>query len=148
MKDPNVDAVSICLPNHLHLPAATAALRAKKHVICETPPALSAAEAKRIAAAAAKSGKGLLYAAQRRFGGAEQAARQAIERGYAGEVYHARASWMRTRGIPAGTGGYPEKPRSGGGVMIGPGPQVLSRAWYLRGRPKPLSAFAVMPRKL
>ena len=46
--------------------------------------------------AAAKAGKVLLYACQRRFGGAEQAARLTIDKGYVGEAYHARASWMRT----------------------------------------------------
>src|SRR5437588_728285 len=72
--DVQVDAVSICLPNALHLPVALAALKAGKHVICETPPALNAGDAKKLAAAAAKAGKVLLYACQRRFGGFEQAA--------------------------------------------------------------------------
>jgi predicted dehydrogenase len=148
LKDANIGAVSICLPNHLHAPVALKALKAGKHVLCETPPTLDAAEAKKLAAAAEKAGKVLLFAAQRRFGGAEQAARQAIEKGYAGDVYHARASWMRTRGIPAGTGWYTDKSKSGGGAMIDTGLQVLDLAWYLMGRPKPLSAFAVMPRKL
>jgi predicted dehydrogenase len=155
IKDPNIDAVSICLPNHLHLPAATAALRAKKHVICETPPALTAAEAKRIAAAAGKSGKVLLYAAQRRFGGGEQAARQAIEKGYAGEVYHARATWMRTRGIPvgsapvapgsppgAGSGWYADRSKSGGGAVMDLGVQMLDLARDLMGSPRAVSVFA------
>src|SRR5258708_244601 len=78
-----------------------------------------AGEVKKLAAAAAKSGKVLLYAAQRRFGGAEQAAVQALAKGYAGDVYHARASWMRTRGVTSGTGGwFTDKSRSGGGAMI------------------------------
>src|SRR5688572_27795314 len=51
VKDPAIDAVSICLPNHLHLPIALAALKAKKHVVCETPPTLNAGEAKRLAVA-------------------------------------------------------------------------------------------------
>src|SRR3954471_20020694 len=46
VKDPNVDAISLCLPNHLHLPVALAVLRSGKHVLCETPPALNAGEAK------------------------------------------------------------------------------------------------------
>src|SRR6188768_1554217 len=99
--DKSIEAVSLCLPNHLHAPVALAALKAGKHVICETPPALGAGEAKKLSAAAAKAGKVLLYAAQRRFGGAEQAAVQALAKGYAGDAYHARASWMRTRGVPS-----------------------------------------------
>ncbi len=41
----DVDVVHICTPNHLHAPVAEAALAAGKHVICEKPLALDAAEA-------------------------------------------------------------------------------------------------------
>jgi hypothetical protein len=71
-RDPDLAAISICLPTYLHLPIALAALKAGKHVICETPPALTAAEARKLAGAAEKSGKVLLFAAQRHFGAGEQ----------------------------------------------------------------------------
>jgi predicted dehydrogenase len=148
LSDGNIGAVSIALPNHLHSPVALKALKAGKHVLCETPPTVDASEAKKLAAAAEKAGKVLLFAAQRRFGGAEQASHQAVAKGFAGDVYHARASWMRTRGIPAGTGWYTDKSKSGGGAMIDTGLQVLDLAWHLMGQPRPVSAFAVMPRKL
>jgi predicted dehydrogenase len=141
--DPQIDLVSICLPNDLHAPIAIAALRSGKHVLCETPPAHSLAETKKMAAAAEKSGKVLLYAAQRRFGGAEQAAQQAIFKGYIGEVRHVRASWMRTRGKPAGTGWYADKSRSGGGAMLDLGLPMLDLGWALMGQPEPQSVFAV-----
>ena len=145
--DPQVDAVSLCVPNDLHAPLALAALKAGRHVICETPPTIDAGEAKKLVAAAAKAGKTLLYAAQRRFGGAEQAALQALAKGYAGETYHARAAWMRTRGLPAGTGWFTDKSRSGGGAIIDLGMQMLDLGWTLLGRPKPLTAFGVVHQK-
>lgn len=43
--DPNVDAVYNPLPNHLHVPMTLAAAKAGKHVLCEKPIAMSAAEA-------------------------------------------------------------------------------------------------------
>src|SRR5689334_3881807 len=46
LHDPKVDAVIICLPNHLHFPATLAALEAGKHVLCEKPPTMTAAEMK------------------------------------------------------------------------------------------------------
>ncbi len=145
--DKELDVVSVCVPNHQHAAMSAAALKAGKHVLCEKPPALNAKEARRIQAAAVKAGKVILYANQRRFGGGEQAARQAIEKGYAGEVYHARASWMRTRGIPRGTGWYTDKSKSGGGVLCDLGVSVLDLAWSMLGQPKPLTAFGTVHRK-
>jgi len=147
IKDKSIDAISICLPNHLHAPIALAALRAGKHVVIEAPPALSASEAKKIEAAAAKNGKLVLYAHQRRFGASELAAKQTIDKGYAGDVYHARAVWTRTRGVPIGTGWYTDKTKSGGGAMIDLGTHLLDLAWHLIGQPKPLTAFAITHQK-
>jgi predicted dehydrogenase len=45
LKDPEIEAVHICTPNALHFPMAKAALEAGKHVLCEKPLAMSAAEA-------------------------------------------------------------------------------------------------------
>jgi predicted dehydrogenase len=56
VRDPAVDVVHICTPNHLHLPLAEAALAAGKHVICEKPLALDAADAQRLLDAATGSG--------------------------------------------------------------------------------------------
>jgi predicted dehydrogenase len=111
-------------------------------VLVEKPPGLNAREARRVASAATKSGKVLLYAFQRRFGGAEQSAKQAIARGYAGHLHHVRASWLRTRGVPHGTGWFGDKARSGGGAMIDLGCHMLDLAWWLMDQPKPLSVFA------
>src|SRR5947207_2838978 len=145
--DVDLDAVSVCLPNHLHAPMTIAALRAGKHVMCEKPPALSVAEARKMHKAATKAGRILLYSVQRRFGGHELAAKQAIAKGLAGDVYHARATWMRTRGIPMGTGWFTEKCRSGGGALIDIGVHMLDLAWYLLGQPKPISAYGVTHQK-
>ena len=44
--DPGIGIVSVCLPNFLHTEVTQAALRAGKHVLCEKPLALAAAEAR------------------------------------------------------------------------------------------------------
>jgi predicted dehydrogenase len=147
LADDDIDAVSVCLPNNLHAPVTIAALKAGKHVLCEKPPALNATEAKKIESAATKAGKIVMYSVQRRFGGAEQAAKQAIDKGYAGDVYHARGTWMRTRGIPIGTGWFIDKSKAGGGALIDIGVHLLDLAWHLLGQPKPTSAYGVTHRR-
>lgn len=143
LRDRSIDAVSICLPTDQHVPFALAAMKAGKHVIIEPPPAPLLKGAKQLAAAAAKYDKVLLYALQRRFGAAEQAARQAIDKEYAGTPYHARAVWTRTRGVPQGTGWYTDPDKSGGGSMIDLGLPLLDLAWSMLGQPAPLSAYCI-----
>ncbi|MEZ7814591.1 MAG: Gfo/Idh/MocA family oxidoreductase [Burkholderiaceae bacterium] len=55
--DPNVEAVYIALPNHLHTPWTVAALHAGKHVLCEKPISLSIEESAQIQAAMQATGK-------------------------------------------------------------------------------------------
>ena len=58
---PELDAVSIIVPNKFHAPLALQALAAGKHVFCEKPPAMSAAEMTKMQAAAAKSKRRLMF---------------------------------------------------------------------------------------
>jgi predicted dehydrogenase len=63
----DIDAVYIALPNHAHLPLTLAALAAGKHVLCEKPLALDAAEVAQMQSASRASGKLVLEAFMYRF---------------------------------------------------------------------------------
>ena len=56
ISDPNIEAVHVCLPNALHAPVAKAAIEAGKHVLCEKPLAMNAAEAREMLATATSKG--------------------------------------------------------------------------------------------
>ena len=44
ISDPNIDAVYIPLPNHLHVPFSINSLKAGKHVLCEKPISITSDE--------------------------------------------------------------------------------------------------------
>lgn len=54
LADPSIDAVHVCTPNVLHYPMVEAALDAGKHVVCEKPLTMTAAEAHELAALATR----------------------------------------------------------------------------------------------
>ena len=56
LRDPEVEAVDICLPTDLHAEVAVAALQAGKHVLCEKPMALNVEDCDRMIAAAGAAG--------------------------------------------------------------------------------------------
>jgi predicted dehydrogenase len=93
--DPEVDVVDICSPNNTHREIALAALAAGKMVACEKPLAMNGAEAREMAAAARVSGKiNTVWFNYRRVP-AIAFARQLIDEGRIGRVYHFRALYLQ-----------------------------------------------------
>jgi len=131
------------LPNALHFPASLAALEAGKHVLCEKPPTMNAAEMKILREEAAKRGLIYFFSRQYRFTPGMREAKAAVEAGRLGKIYHAKAIFVRSRGIPVGIGDwFTEKKRSGGGALIDIGVHALDSVWYLMGSPQPTSVAA------
>ncbi len=86
LADPDVDAVYIPLPNHLHAAWAIAAARAGKHVLCEKPLALTAPEAQGIVDACRASGVLLMEAFMYRLHPSWVAARDILASGRIGRL--------------------------------------------------------------
>ncbi len=86
VRRPEVQAVDICLPHHLHLPAILAAARAGKHVLCEKPLVLNLEEAQQAIRACHEAGVVLMTANRDRFEPHARAVRQIVEAGLLGTV--------------------------------------------------------------
>jgi predicted dehydrogenase len=85
-RDDGIEAVAIVTPNHLHAPVATAFLKAGIHVICDKPLTTTSAEAKKLAALAARSGR--IFAVTHNYTGYPMVrhARQMVTEGKLGEL--------------------------------------------------------------
>ena len=66
--------------------------------------------------------------------------------GYFGELYYAKATYLRRNGCPGGWFG--DKSRSGGGPLIDLGVHVIDLTRYLMGNPKPVSVYGATFHKL
>lgn len=133
----NLDIVSIVTPNYLHAEITEYALVHGVHVHCEKPLSIGADEARRIVAARNKSGKKVMIGLNNRFTNEAVFLKKWIDEGKLGDIYSAKAGWIRRSGIPGRGTWFTEKARSGGGVMIDLGAHYLDLALYLMGLPKP-----------
>jgi predicted dehydrogenase len=95
LESPDIDIVHVCTPNYLHASQALAAVEAGKHVICEKPLAVSEAEARELAAAAATAGVTAAVPFVYRFYPAVREARARIARGEAGELRVLHGSYLQ-----------------------------------------------------
>jgi predicted dehydrogenase len=93
LADAEVDAVYIPLPNHLHLEWTLAAARSGKHVLCEKPLAMTAADAVRMSEACEREGVRLMEAFMYRLHPSWQAVRDLVAGGRIGRIV-AVQSWF------------------------------------------------------
>ena len=92
LANPDVEAVVIALPLHLHAPVAIEAMKAGKHVLTEKLMAHSVHECKEMARAAEQTGKILAVGHQRHYSILYDNAVDTIRRGAIGDIHHIRAS--------------------------------------------------------
>lgn len=136
-----LDGVSICTWNNSHAPIAIAALKAGKNVLCEKPMAMNVKEAEEMRDAAKRAGKLLMIGFVKRFGKETGICREFIDKGHLGDIYYAKASYLRRCGNPGGW--FADIKRSGGGPLIDLGVHVIDQVRYLMGKPKAVSVSAV-----
>lgn len=146
LADDDIDAVDVCTPNFLHAPMATAALESGKHVLCERPLARGADEAQAMIKAARKADRVLMCAVQHRFRPDAQLLKKFVAKGDLGELFHAKAGWLRQRTQWDSDEWRRQKRESGGGVVLDLGFQMLDLSLWIMGGPAVESVTASVHR--
>lgn len=146
LKNPDIDAVSICTWNAAHAECTIAALNAGKHVLCEKPMATNKEDAEKMLQASIKNNRLLMIGFVRRFGNDTEILQEFINSDFFGDLYFAKAQYLRRHGNPGGWFG--DKSRSGGGPLIDLGVHVIDLVHYLLGQPKVKSVYGATFKKL
>lgn len=133
---PELDAVSVIVPNKFHSPLAVQCLNAGKHVFCEKPPAIDAAGMQLMKDAAEKADKILMFNFNNRARPESFAMREYVENGTIGKINSAQAKWIRRTGIPGFGGWFTNKDMAGGGPLIDL-LHMVDLAMYLMDYPEP-----------
>jgi len=92
-----LDAVSLCLPHHLHAEATVAAAEAGLHVFCEKPIATAPEDADRAIAACERAGVRLGVCYQNRYNAASQVLRRAVDAGRFGRLLQAGITFQNRK---------------------------------------------------
>ena len=138
---PEIDLVSLALPNDLHCQVTLAAATAGKHVVCEKPLCRTLDEADQMIAACRQQGVLLLYAEELLFAPKYVRARQLVEEGALGTPFLVK-QWEEHDG--------PHMPwfwdvnRSGGGVVLDMGCHSIEYARWVFGKPAVKSVSATL----
>jgi xylose dehydrogenase (NAD/NADP) len=140
LADPNVDAIYNPLPNHLHKEWTIKAAQAGKHVLCEKPIALNAAEAEEMVAAFRDAGLKLAETFQWRHHPQGQRVRELVQERSIGDLKLINASFTFVLDRPDD---IRWKPEMGGGALYDIGCYPISVARYITGQePQSVTAQA------
>jgi predicted dehydrogenase len=127
-----LDAVYIPLPNSLHRPWTLRAVAAGKHVLCEKPLALSAAEARELGQAAAQAGVVLAEAVMYRYHPRWQVIRELVADGSLGSLRHLQGTFTFTLRSESD---IRWDPALGGGALFDVGSYLINASRWLAGEP-------------
>ena len=142
LDDPEIEAVYNPLPNHLHVEWTVKALDSGKHVLCEKPIGLNAAEAQAIVAARDRSGRRVIEAFMVRFHPQWQRVRALVQAGRIGRVRTIQSAFVFTVLDP---NNVRNRPDIGGGALYDVGCYPIVTARYVFGA-EPDRAIALIDR--
>jgi predicted dehydrogenase len=133
LADPKVEAVYISLPNSLHLPLAIKAMRAGKHVLCEKPLGMNAAEVEEAIAVSKETDRIFVEASWNRWHPRSKRIIEIVESGELGTITRIRSCFTYD--------GLDEEnirldPKLGGGILYDLGPYSTVAPLWILGFPE------------
>ena len=138
--NPDVDIVYVCLPNSMHAEYVIRAARAGKHVMCEKPMAVSAAECVKMIAACKAANRKLMIGYRCHFEPFNLEAMRLARSGAAGKIRYVRSEHGFIQGNP--TRWRLKRALSGGGSLMDMGIYALQAARYMTGE-EPIAVQAI-----
>jgi predicted dehydrogenase len=142
----DADLAVIASPNRFHVPLATAALEAGRHVVVDKPLAVRAAEARGLADRAAAAGVVLAAFHNRRWDDDFLTLRRVVDEGRLGRVVRFESRFDRWRPqIREGAWREGGDPADGGGLLLDLGSHLVDQAVQLLG--PPVSVYAELDRR-
>jgi predicted dehydrogenase len=132
LADTTIEAVTVCLPHHLHEEVASAALLAGKHVLVEKPLAMSASGGRRLCELAKAPKQVLMVEMTHRFLPPLQEARNLIAAGEIGEIMAINEVLVEDVGIFGSLPGWMlARDTAGGGVALTSGIHLLDHISWI-----------------
>ena len=128
LSDPEIDLVTIAIPNDMHKETAIRAMRAGKNVVCEKPVTLNAGEMEEIIAVRNETGKLFSVHQNRRWDRDFRIVKEAKDKGLLGQLTFVESKVQGSRGSMYGWRGYK---KNGGGMLLDWGVHLLDQIMQL-----------------
>jgi predicted dehydrogenase len=146
LDDPDVNVVYIALPNHLHCEWTIRAALAGKHVLCEKPLAITAAECDKMITACRQANVLLMEAVMYRFHPRMRYLKQLLEAGEFGDIRFLHAAFSFPFDAPSNYRAYAQ---FGGGALLDVGSYCVNAArWLIGSEPDTTKTMTSYSRKI
>ena len=143
IKDPAIEIIDNVTPDDRHRAPSIAAAEAGKHVICEKPLAMTVRDASAMVEAVLKAGVKHMCCFNYRFFPAVRLAKELIETGALGKIYHFRGRYLQEPGhdpaAPLEDAWYASGTKSG--ILLGIGSHIIDMSRFLLGEIVALSGL-------
>ena len=147
-REQKVDAVDICTPNKEHEKNIIFSLKKNKHVICEKPFVLNFKAFKKIEYLAKKNKLVCVAAQHQRFRQPSINSKRLVIKKKIGSIYSAHISAIFKRSNTVKNSNFTTLSKAGGGPLIDLGSHFVDLAWWIMGKPKPISVSAYTSNEL